>query len=112
MASAGDRILFNRVLFDALFHGRISVTAAWRREMKCEGCLVTGAKGLHDHVHKTGGVATERQSALDILMIKQLVEDEVLGLRWTPTWKQLADPLTKEMSGCLLQSFRRNLSCA
>ena len=40
-------------------------------------------------------------------MIKQLVEDEVLGLRWTPTWKQLADPLTKEMSGSLLQSFRR-----
>ena len=38
MASAGDRILFNRVLFDALFHGRISVTAARRREMKCEGC--------------------------------------------------------------------------
>ena len=75
--------------------------------MKCEGCLVTDAKGLHDHVHKTGGVATERQSALDILMIKQLVEDEILGLRWTPTWKQLADPLTKEMSGSLLQSFRR-----
>ena len=107
MASAGDRMLFNRVLFDALFHGRISISAAWRREMKCEGCLVTDAKGLYDHVHKTGGVATERQSALDILMIKQLVEDEILGLRWTPTWKQLADPLTKEMSGSLLQSFRR-----
>ena len=68
--------------------------------------MITDAKGLHDHVHKTGGVATEKQAALDILLIKQLVEDQVLGLRWTPTWKQLADPLTKEMPGVLLESFR------
>ena len=50
------------------------------------GCLITDAKGLHDHLHKTGGAATETQSASD---------------RWTPRWKQLDDPLTKEMSGSL-----------
>ena len=102
MATAGDRMLYNRVLFDALYHGKLEI-----RELTTPGCLVTDAKGLHDHVHKTGGIATEKQSALDILIIKQLVEDEVLGLKWTPTWKQLADPLTKEMSGELLQRFRK-----
>ena len=106
MASAGDRQLFNRVLFDALFHGRAEISSSWRRELQTDGVLITDAKGLHDHVHKTGGVATEKQAALDILLIKQLVEDQVLGLRWTPTWKQLADPLTKEMPGVLLESFR------
>ena len=106
MASAGDRQLFSRVLFDALFHGRAEISSSWRRELQTDGVLITDAKGLHDHVHKTGGVATEKQAALHILLIKQLVEDQVLGLRWTPTWKQLADPLTKEMPGVLLESFR------
>ena len=107
MATAGDRMLYNRVLFDALYHGKLEIGSNWRRELGTPGCLVTDAKGLHDHVHKTGGIATEKQSALDILIIKQLVEDEILGLKWTPTWKQLADPLTKEMSGELLQRFRK-----
>ena len=29
------------------------------------------AKDVHNHVHRTGGVATEKQAALDILLIKQ-----------------------------------------
>ena len=67
---------------------------------------MTDAEGLHDHVCKTGGTATEKQAALDILLTKQMVESEVLRLKWTPTWKQLADPLTKEMSYMLLKEFK------
>lgn len=81
MVSASDRQLFNRVLFDALMilmYGSSEITKEWRRNLSTVGWTVTDAKGLHDHVHKTGGVASEKQAAaLDILMNKQLVEDGV-----------------------------------
>ena len=57
---------------------------------------------------KSGGVASEKQVALDILMIKQMIEEQTISLRWVPTWKQIADPMTKEMSGTLLDSFRNH----
>ena len=56
----------------------------------------------------TGGIASEKQAALDMLMTKQLVEDSVLQIRWTPTWKHLADPLTKDMVTSLLEHFRHS----
>ena len=95
MASAGDRLLYNRALYDTLRYGALEFDPEWRSHLRTIGCLVTDAKGLHDHVHKTGGMASEKQAALDILLVKQLVESGALQLRWTPTWKQLADPLTK-----------------
>ena len=52
-------------------------------------------------------MACEKQAALDMLMVKCLVEDQVLRLRWVPTWKQVADPLTKDMSTELLKQFRQ-----
>ena len=108
MVSASDRQLFNRVLFDALMYGKIEITKEWRQNLTTEGWIVTDAKGLHDHVHKTGGVASEKQAALDILMTKQLVEDGVQNLKWTPTWKQLADPLTNDMDSTVLHDLRRS----
>lgn len=109
MASAGDRLLYNRALYDALCFGVLEFDPEWHNHLCTIGCLVTDAKGLHDHVLKTGGMASEKQAALDILLVKQLVENGALQLRWTPTptWKQLADPLTKDMNGSLLEEFRR-----
>lgn len=77
MVSATDRQLSNRVLFDALMYGSSEITKEWRRNLSTVGWTVTDAKGLRNHVHKTGGVASEKQAALDILMTKQLVEDDV-----------------------------------
>ena len=108
MTSAGDRMMFNRVLYEAMNDGRNSINGEWRKNLKVGGCLVTDAKGLHDHVHKSGGVASEKQVALDMLMIKQMIEEQTIALRWVPTWKQIADPMTKEMSGTLLDSFRNH----
>ena len=108
MTSAGDRMMFNRVLYEAMNDGKNSIDGDWRKSLKVGGCLVTDAKGLHDHVHKSGGVASEKQVALDILMIKQMIEEQTIALRWVPTWKQIADPTTKEMSGTLLDSFRNH----
>ena len=91
---------------DAFLFGRFNIGANWRWEIQTPGCLITDAKGLHDHLHKTGGIATERQAALDMMLMKQLIEDEVVGLRWTPTWRQLADPLTKDMPAVLLEALK------
>ena len=107
MTSAADKILYNRALFDAMFHGRTEIQPQWRTQLQTGGVIITDAKGLHDHVNKTGSLAAEKQTALDMLMVKRLVEDQVLKLRWTPTWKQLADPLTKEMATDLLKEFRQ-----
>ena len=78
--------------------------------MTTDGVIITDAKGLNDHVSKTGSMASEKQTALDMLMVKRLVEDQVIRLRWVPTWKQMADPLTKEMNGDLLTTFRKTNS--
>lgn len=108
MTSAADRVLYNRALLDALFHGQVDITPMWRERLKVGGVLITDAKGLNDQVNKTGSMASEKQAALDMLMVKKLVENKILQLRWVPTWKQLADPLTKEMSSDLLDKFRAN----
>ena len=41
-------------------------------------------------------------------MAKQMVEQGTIEIRWTPTWKQLADPLTKDMVTSLLETFRHH----
>ena len=108
MTSAGDKQLYSRIIFDAFMFGRTEINSEWRAQIRTPGCLVTDAKGLHDHVQKTGGTASEKQTALDMLMTKQLVEQGTIEIRWTPTWKQLADPLTTDMVTSLLEAFRRH----
>ena len=93
MTSAADRIVYNRALFDALCNGRSEISPRRRQELNVEGGVITDAKGFNDHVNKTGSMASEKQTALDMLMVKRLVEDRVLCLRRVPTWKQLADAL-------------------
>ena len=75
MATAGDRMLYNPGLFDALYYGKLEIGSKWRQDLLTPGCLITDAKGMHEHVHKTGGVATEKQSALDILITKESLLD-------------------------------------
>lgn len=55
-------------------------------------------------------MASERQAALDRPLMKQLIEDEIVALRWTPTRRQLADPLTWRPSKsleCFVSSRRK-----
>lgn len=52
-------------------------------------------------------MATERQTALDILAVKTMIQENLVKLFWTPTFKQLADPLTKEMDDILLRKFKK-----
>ena len=73
MVGAADRLLFNRKLLEALWHGDVDVQKEWRVELKIPGCLLTYARSLYDYVHSSSTMASERQTALDILGIKQMV---------------------------------------
>ena len=106
MASASDRLVYNLKLLDALAYGKVEVTANWRSELVTRGHLVTDAKSLFDHVHGSSLLATERQTSLDILAVRQLVQEDLLSLHWVPTWRQYADVLTKDMFDELFQKLR------
>ena len=112
MARAADRVVYNQKLLDALLHGNLEVPASWRTSLRSRGHLVTDAKSLYDHVHGSSLLASERQVSLDILTVRQMVQAQLLGLSWVPTWKQFADVLIKEMADELFRGFRSsNLLC-
>ena len=106
LTAAADKLLFNRVLFGALFFGKTDVQPDWRETLQAAGILLTDAKALNDHIHKIGSMASEKQAALDLLMVKRMVEQGILRVRWLPTWKHLADPLTKHMATEMYRIFR------
>ena len=58
---------------------------------------MTDAKSLHDHLHKTGSVPSERQTLIDLLIARDLQEAAAITVKWVPTTYQLADILTKAM---------------
>ena len=105
MTAAADKLLYNQKLFDALWYGLVEVGPHWRSELRVPGHLVTDAKSVYDHTQGTA-MASERQTALDILATRQLIQEGTLYLHWVPTWKQFADGLTKAMLDELFQRFR------
>ena len=107
MAAASDRLVYNLKLLEALLFGKLEVPATWRAELQVKGHLVSDAKSLFDHVNGSGQLATERQVSLDILAVRQAVQEKLLCLHWVPTWRQFADSLTKAMIDELFSKFRR-----
>ena len=98
MALAVDRHLFVRLLLEAVLYGEPRYGEAWRTHLKVGGSVVTDAKSLYDHMNKTGAIPKERQTHIDMLVTKDLLEHGVLKIYWVPTWKMLADNLTKNMA--------------
>ena len=72
-----------------------------------KGHLVTDARSLYDHVKGSSLLATEGQVSLDILEVRQLVQESTLDLHWVPTWRQFGDSLTKSMKDELYPAFRK-----
>lgn len=108
MTTAADHQLLSRMLCDAFWHGRTDVSPKWKECIETTGAIVTDAKSLYDHCLRVGHMATERQTALDILAVKTMIQENLVKLFWTPTFKQLADALTKEMDDILLRKFRKD----
>ena len=97
LSTALDRQLYARLLVEALVHGEPDCSEGWRYRLRVPGILVTDAKSLYDHLHKTGSVPSERQTLIDLLIAKDLQEAAAIIIRWVPTSYQLADILTKAM---------------
>ena len=66
---------------------------------------MTDAKSLYDHLHTMGQVPAERQTMLDLLVAKDMLEQKAYGLYWVPTHKQYADGLTKKMRNIQWEEF-------
>ena len=107
LSSAADDQLYLRLLCEALTVGPPEVKSTWKEDLKVAGTVVTDAKALYDHLLKTGHVTAEKQTMLDILAAKQLVESASMGIAWVPTFRQFADSLTKDMSDELFGKFRK-----
>ena len=69
----------------------------WRMKLKIPGLCVTDAKSLLDHLGKTGNVPKEKQTLIDLLTARDLVEQKAVLLRWMPNRHMLADMLTKQV---------------
>lgn len=102
---AADRHLYIRLILQMLLTGCQEVAMQWRQKLNIPGSLITDAKSLFDHLTTTGQIPTERQTLLDLLTAKDLVENKVVDMRWVPTYKQHADYLTKLMLAWLWVEF-------
>ena len=72
-------------------------------------CVCTDAKSLYDNLQKDGSLPAERQTLLDVLVAKALVEQKCIDIRWLANSHQFADFLTKpEVVTPILQTFLRD----
>ncbi|CAE7249975.1 TY1B-ER1, partial [Symbiodinium sp. KB8] len=108
MSSSADRLVYNMKLWDALYDGAVTTSSTWRQEIRARGHLVTDARSLYDHVHGSNQLAAERQTSLDILGIRQMVQEGMVSLHWVPTWRQYGDCLTKPMEDLLYVRFKND----
>ena len=77
--------------------------------MRVPGILVTDAKSLYDNLQKDGSMPVERQTLIDVLVAKDLVERKCINVRWLPNSHQFADFLTKATPPTsILQAFLRH----
>ena len=112
LGTAVDRQLYVRLLFQVCMYGEENMDKDWRLGLRVPGYLVTDARSLYDHLTTTGSLPAERQTMLDLLSAKELIEAGVIHIRWVPTQHQLADHLTKQMSCELLKKFKEDQQVA
>ena len=104
---AVDRRLYIRLIADMMLHGIVKVGPDWRDKLRVGGGIVTDAKSLFDHLGATGQIPAERQTMLDLLVAKDLLERQIYRFFWVPTHRQHADGLTKAMKNVLWKEYLR-----
>ena len=68
-------------------------------------CLGTDCKSLYDLCIKVGSLPDERRVALDLLDVREGIEEMKDQIRWVPTDHMLADAFTKSMHPDLLLKY-------
>ena len=71
-------------------------------------CLGTDCKSLYDLCVKVGSLPDERRVALDLLDVREGIEEMKDQIRWVPTDHMLADAFTKSMPPDLLLQYLRD----
>eukprot|EP00435_Cladocopium_sp_Y103_P006671 s1678_g2.t1 len=105
MSVAIDRHLHLRILLDLMWKGPNEIGPDWREKLAIGGALVTDAKSLYDHMWSTSQIPTERQTMLDLLVCKDMLQKKAYELCWVPAHRQYADALTKKKRGELWEAF-------
>ena len=107
LSTALDRQLYLRLLTQSLLYGEPHFDPEWRHKLKIPGIMVTDAKSLYDHLNTTGKIPKERQTMIDLLVARDLIEMGTMKLCWVPTTHMLADVLTKAMKpGEVYEKFK------
>ena len=71
-------------------------------------CLGTDCKSLYDLCTKVGSLPDDRRVALDMLDVREGIEEMKDQIRWVPTDHMLADALTKGMPPDLFLKYLRD----
>ena len=95
-----------RLLIEAVLYGEPDYGGDWRHKLKIPGIAVTDARSLYDHLITTGSIPKERQTLIDLLVARDLIENGAMKLKWVPTTHMLSDSFTKSMTpGVVMQKF-------
>eukprot|EP00971_Amphidinium_carterae_P050827 1000886-Amphidinium_carterae.1 len=100
VAEAADMMQYLLVLYRQMPEGEWRPGKDWQSALagyQYPGMLVTDGKSLFDHLSTTGNVPSEKQVLLDLLYVKEQVEQGRLRIKWVPGTHQLSDVLTKDM---------------
>ena len=53
----------------------------WRVELRIPGIFVTDAGSVYDRLNKTGSILKELQVLIDLLIVRDLVEENIVEMR-------------------------------
>ena len=84
LTTALDRQLYLRLLVQSLQFGEPVYAPDWRHKLVTPGSLATDAKSLYDHLNTTGKIPKERQTMIDLLVARDLIEAGSVRLCWAP----------------------------
>ena len=104
-ASRGyDRVTYCRALIAELEFG--SRQGHWTKNAAKIPCgIATDCRSLYDLCNNLVGLPDERRVALDLLDVKEGLEENQDQIRWVPTEHMLANGLTKKMPPDFLLAF-------
>ncbi len=103
---AYDRAVYARAMIAEIEHERLKEWKDMVRSVPCSMC--TDCKSLYDLCLKVGSMPDERRVALDLLDVREGMEELKDQIRWIPTQHMLADALTKTMPPDLFLKFMKD----
>jgi len=122
-ARAFDRGTYARVMLHEIEHGwnqkwdRMANTGEVRYDWTkmCKDipfCLGTDCKSLYDVCTKGGSMPEERRVALDLLDVRESIDEMGDQIRWIPTDHMLVDCMTKNMPPDVMLEYLKNYQYA